>query len=71
MVDKKQDDYPDLFSPAPVLKQWFIKSSSEKIQDHYVLSEKEVWFFLPKFKIFHFSSVWAKAPMEQSSGLNT
>ena len=43
MVDKKTEDYPDLISPAPVLRQWFIKSSSEKIQDQYVLAEKDVF----------------------------
>lgn len=45
MVEKKDsnfEEYPELISPAPVLRQWFIKSSLEKIEDHYDISGKEV-----------------------------
>lgn len=44
MEEKKPEEYPELISPAPVLRQWLIKSSSEKIQEHYNLSEKEVHY---------------------------
>lgn len=47
MVERKsREDYPELVSPAPVLRQWFIKSSSsDKIENHYILSEKDVSYF--------------------------
>jgi len=44
MVEKnKESDWTDLLSPAPVLRQWFIKSSVDKITDQYQFSEKEVY----------------------------
>ena len=67
MEEKKQEEYPELVSPAPVLKQWFIKSSSEKIQDHYTISEKDVHLDLLNFKkcslflnylVFRTRNVW-------------
>ena len=45
MVEKNQEGYyADLMSPAPVLRQWFIKSSNDKIEDQYRFSEKEVYY---------------------------
>lgn len=40
---EKYEDYIDLVSPAPVLRNMLIKSSVEKIDDNYKILESEVF----------------------------